>query len=421
MVKVLREEQDVLFLGAQADERPAVPCACGRGRWNGDGWSQGRDVRAVPLGLLTVHVRLTCRRYRCSACRGSAPQPSAQMDGMLLPALRDLVVQEALHHPVAQVARRYELDPSVVKRVVDAELTRRMKARPRPAMRHLGLDAVRFDGEPRLALVDGDTGRYEAFHIDERPATVRRALRELGAPPEIITMDLSYTLRSAAREVYPDAILVADKYHVVQAVNAAIDRYRQAHGPAGTQLLRKTGARSHQLAARLQCEGYGDVVAAWHWRNALKGIWSASEPVEARAALLAWLDACPPGLRSTVAGLLTTLRDWQHEISRHALGTNASTEAANRRAREWSLVSSNMEWRRVARRLILASSGSELDAKHKARLAVLAAVGARQQRTPTNSRSASSPPAQRTAWTRAQRRKREREKGDVVRSVSGGQ
>jgi transposase len=419
-VEKLAEDQGVLCLEARAGEMPTEPCLCGQNRWSSSGWSRGRAVRAVPLHLTTVQVRLFCRRYKCTACNRSASQPSAEMDGMLLPALRDLVVAEALHHPVAEVARRYELTPSVVRRVVDVALTERLGALPKPLVRHLGIDSVRIDGEPRLALVDGDTGRYKAFYENDRPSTIRKALLYLGAPPEIITMDLSYALRKAAREVYPMAIIVADKYHVVQAVNAGFEKYRLANGPDGTQGLRQTGKASHQLAARLQSGGHIDLVAAWKWRNDLKELWKATDPALARTCLLTWLDACPSGIRSKVAGLLTTLRDWQHEISHHASGSNASTEAANRRARTWTLVSSRMDWKRVAQRLILAPSGAELEADHQQRLTVLALAGARQQRAPSNSRCASSPPPQKTSWTRLERRKHERANNTVVKAVGEG-
>ena len=419
-VEILAEVHGVLCLEARVVKKPTEPCRCGQCRWTSSGWSRGRAVRAVPLGRMTIHVLLICRRYKCAACNRSAAQPSTEMDGMLLPALRDLVVAEALHHPVAGVARRYELTVSVVRRVVDAELNKRMKALPRPSVRHLGIDSVRIDGEPRLALVDGDTGRYQAFHEDDRPKTICKALRSLAAPPEVITMDLSYALRTAARKVYPTAIIVADKYHVVQAVNAGFEKYRLICGPIGTQVLRQTGKTSHLLAARLQSEGQDELVAAWHWRNELKDLWMATDPTFARARLLTWLDACPSGIRVEVAGLLTTLRDWQYEISHHNMGNNASTEAANRRARVWTLVSSNMDWRRVAQRLILAPSGMEFEAAHQARLTVLAVAGARQQRPPSNSRYASSPLPEKSAWTRLERRKRERATGTAVKAVGGG-
>lgn len=331
------------------------------------------------------------------------------------------MVEDALELPVAWVARRYELSRDVVKRVTDEALAARLAAAPRPGARHLGIDGVQIDGDLRTALVDGETGRYLALYADERPGTVKLALRALAGPPELVSMDLSSTIRSAVREVFPTAIRVADRYHVVQAVYAVFDRYRvRTVSGQSTKLLRLKGKASQRLACALEKGGYGEVAAAWRWRNALDEVWEHQEPSAAKAQLLAWVQACPPGIQPLAQGTLTTLVDWADEISNHALGSNARTEAAHRRARYWALVAAPMTWQRVAARLMLAASGAQLNARHEARLQVLAEVGARQKRKPQNSPSASSPSLPRLNWTRAQRRKRAKAKGELTRGVIGG-
>lgn len=415
-----RLDNDVLRLSAREDQQPAEECACG-GPWIKGGWSKDRWLRALPLGRYAVLVRLTRQVYRCGGCRRTASVPKPAFAGSLLSTLRDAVVTDALELPIQWVARRYELSRGVVARVTDKALAARLASTPRPSVRHLGIDGVHIDGDLRTALVDGETGRYLALYANERPGTVKLALRALAAPPELVSMDLSYATRSAVQAVYPAATRVADRYHVVQAVHTVFDRYRVAVVKGrSTKLLRPKGKASQGLAQALEKVGYGEVAEAWRWRNALDEVWAHEVPAAAKAQLLAWVEACPPGIQPLAQGTLATLVDWADEISNHALGSNARTEAAHRRARYWGIVAGPLNWERVAQRLILAPSGASLNACHEARLRVLAEVGARQQRKPKNSHSASAPPLPHINWTRAERRKRARAKSKVARGVVGG-
>ena len=150
----------------------------------------------------------------------------------------------------------------------------------------------------------------------------------------------------------PDAVQVADPFHLVKLANAALDQCRRrvqddTLGHRGRKddplyrcrrLLTKAderldvNGRTKLLGLLRAGDPKGEVTTAWHAKEAVRALYAHTDP----ALALEWVtrlghdlqDAdCPPGIRR----LGRTLIRWRHQIAawHQAHPSNGPTEAAN--------------------------------------------------------------------------------------------
>ncbi|MCA1701897.1 MAG: ISL3 family transposase [Actinobacteria bacterium] len=166
------------------------------------------------------------------------------------------------------------------------------------------------------------------------------------------TLDLSGPYRAVFDTMLPDAIQVADPFHLIKLANAALDECRrrvqdETLGHRGRKddplyrcrrLLTKADERLDEkgrtkLLGLLRAgDPRGEVTTAWHAKEAVRALYFHTDA----ALALEWVvrlghdlqDAdCPPEIRR----LGRTLIRWRHQIAawHQAHVTNAGTEAAN--------------------------------------------------------------------------------------------
>jgi transposase len=169
---------------------------------------------------------------------------------------------------------------------------------------------------------------------------------------EFATLDLSGPYRAVFDTMLPDAIQVADPFHLVKLANAALDECRRrvqddTLGHRGRKydplyrcrrLLTKAderlddNGRTKLLGLLAAGDPRGEVTTCWHAKEAVRALYFHTDPELA----LEWVtrlghdlqDAdCPPEIRR----LGRTLIRWRHQIAawHEAHVTNGPTEAAN--------------------------------------------------------------------------------------------
>ena len=203
-----------------------------------------------PLRLVWHKRRWRCVDERCA--RGSfaeqvpAARPGGRLTRRLRNALGDAVAVQ--HRCVAEVAAFYGVGWSTVHDAFVAHVDP-VLAKPLPVVRVLGIVETRR-GKP-VWIHNPDTGRWvlacDRWHtgfVDAagtggllaqvegrsaacvwgwllaQPASWRAAITH-------VTIDLSASFAKGARDGLPDAILVADRYHLVQLANNTTTAVRQ--------------------------------------------------------------------------------------------------------------------------------------------------------------------------------------------------
>lgn len=230
------------------------------------------------------------------------------------------------------------------------------------AVRALGLDETLFVRRGRFrrrewatSVVDVGAGVLLDM-VEGRTATASADWLE-AQPDEWLdqiayaTLDLSGPYRAAFNKALPEAVQVADPFHVIKVATQALDEVRRRvqqdttghRGRAGDPLYRirrpltmaserlgdeaLTRLRGHLAAG----DPHGEVRNAWHAREVVRSIYT--DPHDDPLAFVAELarnlqdESCPREINR----LGRTLWRWRHEISawHEARVTNGPTEAIN--------------------------------------------------------------------------------------------
>ena len=196
-------------------------------------------------------------------------------------------------------------------------------------------------GETLLDIISGRKLEDLRAYASQHPEFL--ALR-----PKAVVMDLAPHYHTWMKECFPDAIRIADRFHVhryvVEAVQAVRKTVQSTLSPRAKANLkakhRLLNPREASLPAEKQQElkeilGYSTLLQQVHaWKEAF-GEWYDSSP-DANAAnirLDRWLNQGELLQHPSVAACLKTIRNWRQEIVNyhHCRWTNATVEGRNNR------------------------------------------------------------------------------------------
>lgn len=225
-----------------------------------------RRISDLPLAGRPVKLIADVRRFRCEAVRcGQRIFTERFAEGILAPwARRTARLETLVHHlglalggrPAANFARRLMLPVGndTLLRVV-----RRRGCPPSPAPTVIGIDDWAWRRNQRYGTIICDLERRRPIRLlpDREPATAQAWLS--GQPQvEIIARDRGGAYARAAAKALPNAVQVADRWHLVEnASRAFLDAVRRSM----RQIRCAIGAMTIQpelltAAERLQYEGY---------------------------------------------------------------------------------------------------------------------------------------------------------------------
>lgn len=348
-----------------------VGCAaCGSGVWL-------KDQRPVALVDLPAFGRPTVlvwhkRRWRCPepACEvktftEAQPAIAAARAGVTDRAGRWMTRQVGQGQPVSAVAAELGCDwhtvmdavvaygtplvedPDRIGTVAALGLDETLFVRTGPWRRRSWVTSIVDVSSPAqlLDVVEGRTAKAPSAWLEARPQSWRDDITWAA-------LDLSGPYRKTFNDTLPDAVQVADPFHVIKLANTRLDDVRRR---VQQEVLGHRGHRDDPLyrSRRLLTKGHerldergearllgfleagdphGEVRMAWHAKETLRGLYD--QPTEQSPGYLADLieslldrDTMPKELQQ----LGRTLRRWADEIVawHRAQVTNGPTEAMN--------------------------------------------------------------------------------------------
>lgn len=193
---------------------------------------QGNQVMILHLRVPKYHCRC-CGRYFRHGFTGIRPRYRASE------AYR-LEVFEAHHGGVTQrkLSRTHQLSPATVERWFQQQLDlKRSELDRRYCPRVLGIDEHFFTRKRGYATSFVDLKNRKVFDVKlgRSEAALRPYIKALQGRDrvQVVVMDLSETYRSIARRYFPNATIVADRFHVVRLINQHFLKAWQQHDPEG--------------------------------------------------------------------------------------------------------------------------------------------------------------------------------------------
>lgn len=200
-----------------------------------------RTVKHTRLGnqLMILHLRVP--KYHCVHCGRYFRHPF----GGIRPRYRAseayrLEVFEAHHGGVTQrkLSLTHRIGTATVERWYQQHLgQKRSEMANRACPRMLGIDEHFFTRKKGYATTFVDLKNHKVFDVKlgRSEPSLRRYLRAIEGRNHVrvVVMDLSETYRSIARHYFPEATIVADRFHVVRLINQHFLKAWQKHHPEG--------------------------------------------------------------------------------------------------------------------------------------------------------------------------------------------
>ena len=189
--------------------------------------------------IMVLHLRVP--KYHCPQCNRYFRH---RFSG-ILPRLRAteayrLEVFEAHEGGVSQrkLSRTHRIGSATVERWYQSFVKQRVsELSGRPCPQVLGIDEHFFTRKKGYATTLVDLKNHKVFDVvlGRSEASLRSYLKRLPGKENVrvIVMDLSETYRRIAREYFPNAQIVADRFHVVRLVNQHFLKLWQQYDPEG--------------------------------------------------------------------------------------------------------------------------------------------------------------------------------------------
>lgn len=314
-----------------------------------------RDVMGLPFRK-PVNIWVDVQRYKCRSCNATFNQPVPDMDDSRRMTKRcvDWVVTQGIIDSFSSVARGIFVDEKTVRDICKPEFKkllakREIESAPLTAPALLGLDELKLDKKMRAIFVD--IGRHRVIDLissndsEDIENWVKTKL-EIPEAVRVVSIDMCSTYRKLARRLFPNAIIVADRFHVQRGATKALDRVRnRARKAAEDPKDRKNPWRGQRLLRlhgyKLNEEATEEVTAirdkfplvddAYRTKEAFYTIWDAESRTEAEERFKEWKASIPSGIKKEFGGLARQITLWHPEVFNYFdCGiTNAITENYN--------------------------------------------------------------------------------------------
>ena len=312
-------------------------------------------LRDDPLRVRQLILFVRKRRFSCRTCRRPFTEPVAgvRKGYRTTERYRNRLLWACEHFSdLKSVRRTYRCSSALLHRVLyeRLELERRKRLYPWPTK--VGIDEHLFKHDFRLnqrrfvtMVVDHKNKRLMEVVEGKEGGVLRAALEHIPGRENVrfVALDLSDGYRSFARNFFPNAVLVADKFHVLRLITPAIHRHIKQLG------LGRDALPLYRLLRRNPCK----LDSSMRWRlrcfladkPALRELWSVKEAINrfyrirghgrAARALTTLTDHMALSSMPEVLTLRTTLRRWRSEVLAYFLCrlTNARTEGFNGKAK----------------------------------------------------------------------------------------
>ena len=200
-----------------------------------------RTVKHTRLGNRVMTLHLKVPKYHCHQCGRYFRHP---FEG-IRPRFRSteayrLEVFEAHDGGVTQrkLSQTHRISPATVERWYQSYIRKRgSELAGRPCPKVLGIDEHYFTRKKGYATTLVDLKNHKVFDVKlgRSEPSLRHYLRGLEGKDncKVVVMDMSETYRSIAKRYFPEATIVADRFHVVRLINHHFLKVWQQHHPEG--------------------------------------------------------------------------------------------------------------------------------------------------------------------------------------------
>lgn len=305
--------------------------------------------RDYPVQENPVWIEVRRQRFQCVKCGAILYEdlPDLDDDRRVTLRFRWRLEQHAVDHTFSDAARINGVHETLVRRVFTEYARYKLEHYMVSLPRVLGMDEKHILGRARFVI--GDVENRRMLDLQESRNTkdlVNYFEAMLGREKvEVVTQDMWTGYLTVTKKVFPRAVTVIDKYHVVRMGNFGVEFVRKALYLGLTKRDRISLKRKNKLflvrwnRASPETQGrlnklfaaYPALNAAYTAKERFYDIYESPNRGVAEAALTAWQNTLPEDMHRPFKEALTAIGNWRPYILRYFEHpyTNAYVERLN--------------------------------------------------------------------------------------------
>lgn len=307
-------------------------------------------VHDAPVRGSDVWMQIKKRRFYCKTCKKPFTEPVAGIrKGKRTTERfrRNLLWACENFSDLTKVKKAYRCSNWLVYQTLYEHLKINLKRHINyPWPKTIGIDEHFFsrkNGYREFATVVVDFNHKRVFELarGKNIFDLEQQLRHISGRENVkqVALDLSDTYKSFVRQFFPNAKMIADKFHVLRLLNPAINRYRkEITGDRRTHPIRKLLLRSgkkleyfERKALHEWLEQYPELKEIYFFKESMYSLYRINRSKVARQALTRLTDRMALSKIKEIKTLRRTLMKWREEVLNYFENriTNARTEGFN--------------------------------------------------------------------------------------------
>jgi transposase len=291
--------------------------------------------RDFPVQAQPVWLEIKRQRFECRECGKLRYEdlPDLDPDFRITKRFKDYLAWQAIELPFTTAASQNGVHETLVRRVF-AQETERVLSTYQPYLpRVLGMDEIYLHQKARFVIGDVENGCMIDMQPSRRDADLRSYFDGLldRDRVEVVCQDMWKGYRTLTKAVFPRAVTVIDKYHVVRTANYGMEVVRKAlylglsnkdrvalKRKRALFLARRGGETSTTQAALGKVfAAYPQMQRAYDLKERFYDIYAAESRAEAEHAATQWLANVPPEFERPFKTSIDALNNWRPHILRY--------------------------------------------------------------------------------------------------------
>ncbi len=350
-ILVTRTEPDgpIFAIHAGCEGRPSACTLCGSTNFVGHG-PYKQDVMDLPHQGRYACIHLLRKRYRCKDCESTFSHPLDWIDDDHRATRRfvDRIAALALERNFSDIAREYGISEHGVRTIFYGRHKEVIDTTQFHVPEFLGIDELNIAGAARGVVTNLANNSAIEFLKDCTAKTFRDYFDKMPnrASVKAVSMDCTKRYKTLIHELFPKALVVADKFHILKMADLAVDgvrtEVRKSIDAKRTQLKLKQDkyvlkTRAHNLSdwQREKLDSWRELFppigVVYDLKEAYYRIYDAKSRQEAKLRFDTWLKSIPSEQWVHWQAVLTCWGNWEKEILAFfdCPITNAYTECQN--------------------------------------------------------------------------------------------
>ena len=219
-------------------------------------------IRDISWGEQQVYLRINRRQMRCDRCGKKFREELGlvKKNRNYTERFKNKIIQEVIASDIKNVAQRNDLSEQEIETMLK-DMGQELSAKKPSKLTRLGIDEiaiVKGQGNYYVILIDLEQGIPVGFIEQRTEEAVTNYLQSWGqeilSQIKEVSIDLWKPYKKVAEKLMPQAVVVADRFHVMKQVNQELDSQRKKSKKQAQQL--ENESEKQQILAGLNKSKY---------------------------------------------------------------------------------------------------------------------------------------------------------------------